>query len=87
MYYHSSAKLKLLTLKWMATEKFHDYLLGSKFHVYMDNNPLVYARESKLGALQIWWLSEFAMFDITICYQTGRSNKAVIALSRHPHTD
>ena len=35
----------------------HDYLLGSKFHVYMDNGPLAYVRESKLGASQIWWLS------------------------------
>ena len=42
---YSSAKLELLTLKWVVTEKFHDYLLGFKFHVYMDNSPLAYVRE------------------------------------------
>ena len=68
-------------------EKFHDYLLGSKFHVYTDNSPLAYVRESKLGASQIWWLTELALFDFTIHYQTGRSNKATDASSRHPHME
>ena len=68
-------------------EKFHDYLLGSKFHVYTDNSPLAYARESKLGASQIQWLSKLPLFDVTIHYRTGRSNRAANALSRHPHTD
>ena len=57
MHNYSSAKLELLVLKWAVTEKFCDYLLGSKFHVYMDNNPLTYIRENKLGASPIWWLS------------------------------
>ena len=84
---YSSAKLELLALKWVVTEKFCDYLLGSKFHVYMDNSPLAYVRESKLGASQIWWLSEMALFNFTIHYQTRRSNKAANALSSHPHTE
>ena len=50
---YSSAKLELLVLKWAVTEKFWDYLLGSWFQVYMDNNPPTYIQESKLGALQI----------------------------------
>ena len=53
MHNYSSAKLELLALKWAVTEKFWDYLLGSQFQVYMDNNPLAYIQESKLGALQI----------------------------------
>ena len=68
MHNYSSAKLELLVLKWAVMEKFHDYLLGSKFHVYMDNSPLAYVRESKLGASQIGWLSELALFDFTIHY-------------------
>ena len=41
MHNYSSTKLELLVLKWAVTEKkFHDYLLGSQFQVYMDNNPL-----------------------------------------------
>ena len=43
--------------------------------------------ESKLGASQIWWLSEEALFHFTIHYWTGRSNKATDALSRHPYND
>ena len=83
----SSAKLELLVLKWVVTEKFCDYLLGLKFHVYMDNSPLAYVRESKLGASQIWWLSELALFDFTIHYWTRTSTKATNALSRHAHTE
>ena len=84
---YSSAKLELLALKWAIMEKFHDYLLGSKFHIYTDNSPLAYVRESKLGASQTQWLSKLALFDVTILYRTGRSNRATDALSRHPHTD
>lgn len=37
---YSSMKLELLALKWAITEKFRGYLLGSKFVVLTDNNPL-----------------------------------------------
>ena len=67
MHNYSSAKLELLVLKWAVTEKFRDYLLGSQFQVYMDNNLLYYVQEIKLGASQIQWLSELA-FDFTIKY-------------------
>ena len=50
---YSSAKLELLALKWAVTEKFWDYLLGSWFQVYLDNNPLTYVQESKLNTSQI----------------------------------
>ena len=39
---YSSAELELLVLKWAVTEKLRDYLLGSKFTIYTDNNPLAY---------------------------------------------
>ena len=35
----------------------------------------------------MWWLCELALFDFTIHYQTGRSNKVADALSRCPHTN
>ena len=54
---YSSAKLELLALKWAVTEKFRDYLLGSKFTAYTDNNSLAYDQTSKLGASKICWLS------------------------------
>ena len=50
---YSLVNLELLALKWAVTEKFRGYLLGSKFHVYTDNSPLAYVRESELGASQI----------------------------------
>ena len=39
---YSFAKLELLALKWSVCEKFRDYLIGSKFTVLTDNNPLTY---------------------------------------------
>ena len=81
---YSSAKLELLVLKWAVTEKFRDYLLGLRFQVYTDKNPLAYVMESNLGASQIQWLSELALFDFVIKYQTGQSNRATDTLSHHP---
>ena len=68
MYNYSSAKLEVLALKWVVMEKFCDYLLGLKFHVHTDNSALAYVTESKLGASEIQWLSELALFDFTIHY-------------------
>ena len=84
---NSSAKLELLALKWVVTEKLMDYLLGSKFTVYTDNNPLAYVKESKLGVAQIRWLSELALFDFDIKYRSGKLNQAADALSCHSKTD
>ena len=69
------------------TEKFRDYLLGSKFTVYTDNNPLAYVKESKLGVTQIRWLSKLALFDFNIKYRSGKLNQAPDTLSHHPMTD
>ena len=84
MHNYSSAKLELLALKWAVIEKFRDYLLGSKFTVYTDNNPLAYIQTSKLGASQICWLSKLALVDFNIIYRSGKSNQAADALSWHP---
>ena len=65
---YSSAKLELLALKWVVMEKFLDYLVGLKLHVYTDNIPLAHVRESKLGASEIQWLSELAFFNFIIHY-------------------
>ena len=83
---YSSAKIDLLALKWSVCEKFKDYLLGSKFTVYTDNNPLVYVKTSKLVAAQIRWLSELALYDFDIVYRTGKSNLVTNALSRRPES-
>ena len=84
MHNYSSAKLEILALKWAVTEKFRDYLLESKFTVYTDNNPLAYIQTNKLGASQICWLSELALFNFNIIYRSGKTNQAADALSRCP---
>ena len=84
MHNYSSAKLELLALKWAVTEKFRDYLLGLKYTVYTDNNPLAYVQTGKLGASQIHWLSKFALFDFNIIYRLGKTNQAADALSQCP---
>ena len=84
MHNYSSAKLELLALEWSVTQTFRDYLLGLKFTVYPDNNPLAYLPTSRLGASQIYWLSKPVLFDFNIVYRSGRTNKAADALSQHP---
>ena len=84
MHNYSSAKLEILSLKWSVTKKFRAYLLGSKFTVYTDNNPLAYVQASKLGASQIHWLSKLALFDFNIIYRSRKTNQAADTLSWHP---
>ena len=84
---YSSAKIKLMALKWSVCEKFKDYLLGSKFTIFTDNNPLVYVKTSKLGTAQIRWLSELALYDFDIVYRMGHSNLVADALSRRPEVE
>ena len=81
---YSSAKIKLMALKWSICDKFKDYLLGSKFTLFSDNNPLCYIKTSKLGAVQIWWLSELTLYNFDIVYHTGRSNLVADVLSHRP---
>lgn len=79
---YSSMKLEMLALKWAVTEKFRDYLLGNKFIVYTDNNPLSYIKTAKLGATEMRWVSQLAQFDFKIQYRSGKSNVNADALSR-----
>ena len=84
MWNYSSAKLELLALKSAVCKKFKDYLIGSKFTVLTDNNPLTYVCTSHLGADQIHWLSDLVLFDFEIRYRAGKSNQAADALCQWP---
>ena len=84
---YSLAKIELMALKWSICDKFKDYLLGSKFTVFTDNNPLCYIKSTKLGAAQIHWLSELTLYDFDIVYRTGKSNLVTDALSRRPKVE
>ena len=39
---YDAHKLEFLAQKWSVTERFHEYLYGGHFKVYVDNNPLTY---------------------------------------------
>ena len=82
MHIYSLTKLELLVLKWAVCDKFRDYLIGSKFTVLTDNNPLTYVCTSHLGATPICWLSDLTLFDFEIKYREGKPNQAADALSR-----
>ena len=77
---YSSTKLELLALRWAVTIKFRDYLIGSKFIVFTDNNPLIYIQSTtKLAATEMRWIS---VFDFVIKYRSGRAKRNADALSR-----
>lgn len=79
-----SMKLELLAMKWAITEKFRGYLLGSKFSVMTDNNPLCYVNTAKLGAIEQRWIAQLAVLDFKVMYHLGCSDTAADALSRQP---
>ncbi|XP_028290920.1 uncharacterized protein LOC114454569 [Gouania willdenowi] len=81
---YSSMKLELLALKWAVSEKFRGYLLGSKFTVITDNNPLCHLNTAKLGAVEQRWVAQLAVFDFEVKYRPGRCNTAADTLSRQP---
>ena len=83
---YSSMKLEFLALKWAITEKFREYLLGTAFTVYTDNNPLSYLQTAKLAAVEQRWASELASFNFDIKYRPGAANRNADALSRQPNT-
>ena len=76
-------KLKLLTLKWVVVKKFHEYLYGSTFDVYTDNNPLTYIlTTAKLDAASHCWVASLANYNFRLHYQAGKTNIDADALSR-----
>lgn len=79
---YSSMKLELLALKCAVAEKFRSYLLGSKFVVLTDNNPLCHLQTVKLGAIEQRWVAQLSVFDFEVKYRPGSSNAAADALSR-----
>ena len=53
--------MEFLALKWAIVEKFHEYLYGSIFNIYTDNNPLTYiVTMAKLDATSYHWVASLA---------------------------
>lgn len=73
-YYLHSSKLEFLTLKWVITERFCDYLYYATT-VYSDNNSLTYVLSTaKLNATGSRWVAELADFNFIIKYRPGKEN-------------
>ena len=74
--------LEFLALKWAITDKFHKYLYGSQFLVYMDNNPLTYVLTmAKLDATGHRWVAALSNYTFSIIYKPGQGHKDADALS------
>ena len=84
--YHSN-KQEFLTLKWVVTEQFHEYLSPygknqNKFVVHTDNNPLTYIFSSaNLDAAGQRWVAHLASYNFSLEYQKGKDNTVANFLS------
>ena len=76
-------KLEFLSLKWAITDKFHEYLYGTEFQVFTDNNPLTYVlTTAKLDATGYRWVAALSNYTFSILYKPGKANRDTDALSR-----
>ena len=76
-------KLEMLALKWAVCDKFKDYLLGSRFLIETDNNPLTFLlTTARLDATGHRWVAELSMFNFDIKYKPGKLNVVADSLSR-----
>ena len=72
---YDAHKLEFLALKWSISERFHEYVYGGQFEVFMDNNPLTYLlTTTKLDATSHGRVAELANYDFVIHYHSGRQN-------------
>ena len=85
--YHSN-KQEFLTLKWMVTEQFHEYLSPygknrNEFVVCTDNNPLTYIFSSaNLDAAAQRWVACLTSYNFSLEYQKGKDNTVADFLSQ-----
>ena len=75
-------KLEFLALKWAVSEKFHDYLYGTKFEAITDNNPLTYIlTTAKLDVTGQRWIAALSTYNFDIKYRSGKKNADADGLS------
>ena len=85
--YHSN-KQEFLTLKWVVTEQFHEYLSPygknrNEFVVPTNNNPLTYIFSSaNLDAAGQHWVARLASYNFSLEYQKGKDNTMADFLSQ-----
>ena len=75
-------KLEFLTLKWVVTEHFKEYLPYQPFLVKTDNNPLTHIMMTpNLNATGHQWIGALARFNFQLEYQKGCGNTVANVLS------
>ena len=75
-------KHEFLALKWAIPDKFHEYLYGSKFQVFIDNNPLTYVlTTAKIDATGHRWVAALSNYTFSITYKPGKGHVDADALS------
>lgn len=70
---YSSMNLELHALKLSITKTFQDYLLGSSFIVYTDNNPLSYLKTSTL--MPVSWDGHLSWQRLILISDIDRESK------------
>ena len=66
-------------------DKFHYYLYGAKFDVFMDNKRLTHILSTaRLDATGHRWVATLSNYNFTLTYRSGNLNKDADALSRLP---
>ena len=85
---YRSNKQKFLTLKWVITEQFHEYLSPygknrNEFVVHTNSNLLTYIFSSaNLDAAGQCWVACLASYNFSLEYQKGKDNMVADFLSR-----
>ena len=81
--HYPAHKLEFLALKWAVVEKFHEYLYGSTFNVYTNNNLITYVlTTAKLDAASYCWVNSLANYNFRLHYPAGKTNIDADALPR-----
>jgi hypothetical protein len=71
-----------------ALHKFHHYLLGGHFKMFVDHSMLKYlVKKPVLGGIICIWLLIFQEYDFEIIVNPGRMNKVPNHLSRLEHKE
>ena len=81
--HYPAHKLEFLALKWAVVKKFHEYLYGSTFNIYTDNNLLTYVlTTAKLDAASHHWVASLVNYNFRLHYRAGKANIDADTLSR-----
>ena len=80
---YATHKLEFLALRWAICDKFKDYLSGTEFEVFTDNNPLTHVwANAKLDATAQRWVASLESFNFKVFYRPGKNNVVADSLSR-----